>query len=64
MEVWAEFKLKKELGKESNLLLMQVTAKTVKENRHCIRAVIDALLYTTCQNIALRGHREGSNSDN
>ncbi|XP_076324657.1 zinc finger MYM-type protein 1-like [Tachypleus tridentatus] len=39
-------------------------AETVKENRHYIRATIDALLYIACQNEAQRGHREGSQSDN
>ncbi|XP_076373039.1 uncharacterized protein LOC143257899 [Tachypleus tridentatus] len=39
-------------------------AKTVEENRHYIRAVIDALLYIACQNESQRGHREGNQSDN
>ena len=38
--------------------------KLVQENRRYIRAVIEALRYTCCQNIAQRGHRENSDSLN
>ncbi|XP_076315943.1 zinc finger MYM-type protein 1-like [Tachypleus tridentatus] len=55
---------RKQMVQESNMLLMKALCKTVEENRHYIRAVIDALLYTACQNEAQRGHREGSQSDN
>ena len=36
----------------------------MQENRRYIRAVIEALRYTCCENIAQRGHRENSDSLN
>ncbi|XP_076321993.1 zinc finger MYM-type protein 1-like [Tachypleus tridentatus] len=64
MQAWAEFKLQKTKGARIQHALDASHAETVEENRHYIRAVIDALLYTACQNEAQRGHREGSQSDN
>ncbi|XP_076356890.1 zinc finger MYM-type protein 1-like [Tachypleus tridentatus] len=64
MQAWAEFKLQKSKGARIQHALDASHAKTVEENRHYIRAVIDALLYTACQNEAQRGHMEGSQSDN
>ncbi|XP_076372827.1 uncharacterized protein LOC143257672 [Tachypleus tridentatus] len=64
MHVWTEFKLQKTKGARIQHAFNTNHAKTVEENRHDIRAVIDALLYTVCQKEAQRGHREGSQSDN
>ncbi|XP_076348019.1 zinc finger MYM-type protein 1-like, partial [Tachypleus tridentatus] len=64
MQAWAEFKLQKTKCARIQHALDTNHAKTVEENRHYIRAVIDALLYTACQNEAQRGHREGSQSNN
>ncbi|XP_076315787.1 zinc finger MYM-type protein 1-like [Tachypleus tridentatus] len=64
MQDWAEFNLQKTKGARTQHALDASHAKAVEENRHYIRAVIDELLYTTCQNEAQRGHREGSQSDN
>lgn len=64
MQNWADFKLEKTTGGRIQNALDAGYAKTVEENRHYIRAVIDALLFTTCQNVAQRGHREGEGSDN
>ncbi|XP_076372812.1 zinc finger MYM-type protein 1-like [Tachypleus tridentatus] len=64
MQVWTEFKLQKTKGARIQHAFNTNHAETVEENRHDIRAVIDALLYTVCQNEAQRGHREGSQSDN
>ncbi|KAG0717694.1 Zinc finger MYM-type protein 1 [Chionoecetes opilio] len=49
-----EFKMQKTTGSRILHALDASHAKTVKENRHYIRAVIDALLYTDCQNVAQR----------
>ncbi|XP_076330907.1 zinc finger MYM-type protein 1-like [Tachypleus tridentatus] len=64
MQAWVEFKLQKTKNARIQHALDASYAKIVEENRHYIRAVIDALLYTACQNEAQRGHREGSQSDN
>ncbi|XP_076348002.1 zinc finger MYM-type protein 1-like [Tachypleus tridentatus] len=64
MQAWAEFKLQKTKGARIQHALDASHAKTVEESQHYIRAMIDALLYTACQNKAQRGHREGSQSDN
>ncbi|XP_076347931.1 zinc finger MYM-type protein 1-like [Tachypleus tridentatus] len=64
MQAWAEFKLQKTKGARIQHALDASHAKAVEENRHYIRAVIDALLFTACHNEAQRGHREGSQSDN
>ncbi|XP_076308518.1 zinc finger MYM-type protein 1-like [Tachypleus tridentatus] len=64
MQAWAEFKLQKTKGARIQHAFDASHAKTVEENRRYIRAVIDALLYTACQNEAQRGHRKGSQSGN
>ncbi|XP_076330652.1 zinc finger MYM-type protein 1-like [Tachypleus tridentatus] len=58
MQAWAEFKLQKTKGAKIQHALDASHAKTVKENRYCIRAVINALLYIACQNEAQRGHSQ------
>ncbi|XP_076359054.1 zinc finger MYM-type protein 1-like [Tachypleus tridentatus] len=64
MQAWAEFKLQKTKGARIQHAFSARHAKTVEENRHHIRAMIYALLYTACQNEAQRDHREGSQSVN
>ncbi|XP_076329972.1 zinc finger MYM-type protein 1-like [Tachypleus tridentatus] len=64
MQTWAEFKSQETKDARIQHALDASHTKTVEENRHYIRAVIDALLYTACQNEAQRGHREDSQSDN
>ena len=64
MEQWAEFKIRK---KSSSKILKAMNVghdKLVLENRHYIKALIECLIYTCCQNIAQRGHDESENSEN
>ncbi|XP_076330620.1 zinc finger MYM-type protein 1-like [Tachypleus tridentatus] len=58
------FKLQKTKNARIQHALDASHAKTVEENSHYIRAVIDRLFYTASQNEAQRSHREGSQSDN
>ncbi|XP_076330049.1 zinc finger MYM-type protein 1-like [Tachypleus tridentatus] len=64
MQAWTEVKLQKTKGARIQHALDASHAKTVEKNRHYMRAVIDALLYTACQNEAQIGHMEGNQSDN
>ncbi|XP_076330104.1 zinc finger MYM-type protein 1-like [Tachypleus tridentatus] len=48
MQAWAEFKLQKIKGARIQHALDASHTKTVEENQHYIRAMIDALLYTAC----------------
>ncbi|KAJ8050873.1 Zinc finger MYM-type protein 1 [Holothuria leucospilota] len=64
MQAWGEFKLQKVTGATIYQAIDAGHAKTVEKNRRYIRAVIDVLLYTTCQTFAQRGHREGDESGN
>ena len=62
MEVWIEPKQQSKTGSVIQNLLDSGHIKLVQENRRYIRAVIEALRYTCCENIAQRGHRENSDS--
>ncbi|XP_076050230.1 uncharacterized protein LOC143030881 [Oratosquilla oratoria] len=64
MQAWGEFKLQKVTGATIYQAIDAGHDKTVAENRRYIRAVIDVLLYTACQNVAQGGHKEGVESDN
>ena len=56
MEALDEFKEKIKHG--SKIIKSFSCDKTVKENRVYMRGVIESIIYTCCQNIGLRGHRE------
>ena len=64
MQAWAEFKQQKTTGARIQRAFDVGHAKAVKENRRYVRVVIDVLIYTACQNIAQRGHREGNDTTN
>lgn len=64
MQAWAERKLQQQNGSHILKRLDDGHSTMVQENRKYIEAVIDSLLYTSCQNIAQRGHREDEDSDN
>ena len=64
MEQWAEFKIRKKSGSKILKALNVGHDKLVLENRHYIKALIECLIYTCCQNIAQRGHDESENSEN
>lgn len=65
MEAWAEFKIRRETpGSRICNALDAGHAKVVHDNRVYMTAVVEALRYTSCQGIALRGHREGEDSSN
>ncbi|XP_076050834.1 zinc finger MYM-type protein 1-like [Oratosquilla oratoria] len=64
MQAWGQFKLQKVTGATIYQAIDAGHAKTVVDNRQYIKAVINVLLYTACQNVAQRGHREKDESDN
>jgi len=47
-----------------DLKLIESANRQVAENRELLRQIIDALIYVGRQNIALRGHHEGIDSNN
>jgi hypothetical protein len=47
-----------------DLKMVHGTNKQVAENREIVKIIIDALLYTTRQNLALLGHNEHKLSNN
>lgn len=64
MQSWTEFKQRQKTGSSIAGLLDSAHNKTVQENRRYIRAVVEVLRFTCCQNIAQRGHREDNESVN
>jgi hypothetical protein len=64
MNKWAEFKRRKDSDKSIRVIMNEASAKVIADNRHYLKAVCEALLFTATQNIAQRGHQETSESDN
>jgi hypothetical protein len=64
MAAWAEFKIRRDAGSRICNALDEGHSKAVRENREYMKAIVEALRYTACQGIALRGHREGEESSN
>lgn len=61
MQAWGEFKLQKLTGATIYQALDAGHAKTVEENRRCIRAEIDVLLYTAAKLLPREGTGKGLN---
>ncbi|XP_011410045.1 PREDICTED: zinc finger MYM-type protein 1-like [Amphimedon queenslandica] len=64
MESWSQYKLNTQLGTSISARMESNHLEVISTNRHYIRSLIEILLLCAHQEIALRGHREGTNSPN
>ncbi|MBN3277352.1 ZMYM1 protein, partial [Polyodon spathula] len=64
VQSWAEFKLGKEKGSRVQNVINFGHSEVVEENRRYMRAVVELLCFTVCQNITQCAHREDEQSYN
>ena len=59
---WCEYKVNLQSGTSVASSLDNARKEQISKNRHYLKALLQALMYCTTQEIALRGHRESSSS--
>ncbi|MCH9717061.1 MAG: DUF4371 domain-containing protein [Gammaproteobacteria bacterium] len=61
---WSDFKRNQQSQTSVTSSLSQVRREQIQQNRHYLKTIIEVILYCAFQEISLRGHREGENSQN
>ena len=61
---WSQYKLNHALGKTLPERMGKSHSEAIQQNRHYLLTIVEVILLCAKQDLALRGHREGPNSDN
>ena len=61
---WSQYKLNHALGKTLPERMGKSHSEAIQQNRHYLKTIAEVILLCAKQDLALRGHREGPNSDN